>query len=444
MLVVLMFQDACAFSLSENAYSHLQGSNSVLLVVSDCDDVVVSLHSKLPSIRFSCSPDNSRVLNDGTAFDSLIIEWSGRHASPNVLAQLLRMHGLIRYTILITPDEQLAHADADTLSELLDIFMDRHELWFVAAEHADLCTLTKLGDTEAHIVRAIKLRQSQDNCAELQFVIYDGWSNDGLGSLIHKVTQSLQFAFLTNRILVLVHPKDWIYGSKEDCADNALSCYFHWMLTPHCYDYALEHAQTEVDNPAFYRYEISSNFNPRVSSYREAVPYSARKSPFVYSAIGRPKRHVRLYVREQQRRLQLPATFAGVHVRHGDKAREQPLISIEMYVETLKSLGVNGDVWLATDDPTLVSYSTSGLRFIANTDALMELSNRNLTLSQEYYAAPNKTLFFLNTWLDISMLVQSTPFVGMRFSGMSEIVDQLKSFIEQKPDVLFLSSRNRR
>lgn len=101
-------------------------------------------------------------------------------------------------------------------------------------------------------------------------------------------------------------------------------------------------------------------------------------------------------------------------------------------------------VYLATDDAQ-VAYkevlTVVGHIFKYNKHAIESLGSLNITASASYFqraeAAGGHLAFFLDTYADIDILIRCHTFIGMRNSGMSQIVATMKSF-QDSGDIMLL------
>lgn len=155
---------------------------------------------------------------------------------------------------------------------------------------------------------------------------------------------------------------------------------------------------------------------------------------------GRPRHAVRAYTRALRQSVGLTEPYSGMHVRHGDKWTESKLISFSAYVAMLRDAAPIGrDVWLATDNATVAivdSKTVPQYAFKYNVEAISGTSNSsasaagrpNITSGEYKHAYASPTIFFMQTYADISILSRSSIFIGMRSSGMSQLSAQLKSF----------------
>ena len=108
----------------------------------------------------------------------------------------------------------------------------------------------------------------------------------------------------------------------------------------------------------------------------------------------------------------LPKKYASIHIRRGDKAKEVDNLSVERYMEKLQHLTTIKDVFVATDDFTVIELLTK----IYTTHSFYHLTNGEASgydqMQFENLNAESKKDELLTLFATIEILSVSEVFVG--------------------------------
>ena len=99
----------------------------------------------------------------------------------------------------------------------------------------------------------------------------------------------------------------------------------------------------------------------------------------VASFLMRPARRTRRFINREVRRMQLSSPCIAVHVRHGDKSSESPLIPTEDYlphIERFASLHGTRDVFVSSDDPEAIALLSAHAEYRWHYTQEARLNNR--------------------------------------------------------------------
>jgi len=108
----------------------------------------------------------------------------------------------------------------------------------------------------------------------------------------------------------------------------------------------------------------------------------------------------------------LPEKYVAIHIRRGDKVKETASIDVKYYIEKLKTLTSVKDVFVATDDFSVIEYLTinhSDMNFYHLTDKKADGYNQT---QFENLNARVKRNQLLKLFATIEILVMSKVFVG--------------------------------
>jgi hypothetical protein len=130
----------------------------------------------------------------------------------------------------------------------------------------------------------------------------------------------------------------------------------------------------------------------------------------------------------------LPPTvqYIGLHVRHGDKVNEYPLVSFDKYMEQVEVISSSyqiRDIYLATDDDTIVKEQLvrwPHLHFVTQD------MHRSGPLDSGWWGEGQASALdlFLSTMVDLVKLTQSTIFLGTQNSGFTAVVNNLRQGVQ--------------
>eukprot|EP00276_Gloeochaete_wittrockiana_P008530 CAMPEP_0184643202 /NCGR_PEP_ID=MMETSP0308-20130426/3_1 /TAXON_ID=38269 /ORGANISM="Gloeochaete witrockiana, Strain SAG 46.84" /LENGTH=593 /DNA_ID=CAMNT_0027070959 /DNA_START=280 /DNA_END=2061 /DNA_ORIENTATION=- len=225
--------------------------------------------------------------------------------------------------------------------------------------------------------RLIYESQNPSNCSKAKFIVFRTPSNgNGIGSCVSVKALALAFAVQQGRVLIF-EEKNWIWSNCSDA--DGMSCYF--MPTTNC---SLEGRNFTVVylkrllwlNRTMENYPAVKILHPAEEPWGHSTPLPrfAQRHGLVWwraqaiKYLTRPNAYTINLTETVRKELQLPQKRISLHVRHGDKGKEMPLVPFSTYIdltlELSKRTGIK-DVFLATETEAFIKHAAKvkGLRF---------------------------------------------------------------------------------
>jgi hypothetical protein len=287
-------------------------------------------------------------------------------------------------------------------------------------------------------------------------LMYQFW-NYGLGAEIHALSLALTLAYMSNRTLVTPGGGRWVYSvGAGEFGDESL--YFEpisrnchappidaWNSTPWWRGGAFDAASGRLqwDAADSNEHESALLFTPDITPnpwlLRTALPrrYERRGLLWWRSALVaylfrlRPELQRRFDDEWALLAIGVAAAHApladcvGVHIRRGDKVREdanQP--SVESYLEAARAFGL-GHIVLASDDPSILERTD----WPADVHVLRHdsFSAGGFEQARLVHAHYNRTAAAHATLRDIALLRKCAASVGTMSSNLSRLVHELQT-----------------
>lgn len=144
--------------------------------------------------------------------------------------------------------------------------------------------------------------------------------------------------------------------------------------------------------------------------------------------LANPRRPIRQLLASRLASIEPSPRYISLHVRHGDKSQEYPLIPFETYMATVEQLAAASsikDVYLATDNSSIITHELQKyphLHFITQT---MERHGDQAGGKGGYWRTGFLTKqldLFLTSMVDLEMMGQAEVFVGSESSGFTHLV----------------------
>lgn len=326
---------------------------------------------------------------------------------------------------------------------------------------------------------AIWSHQHPSSCNGKKFLVYAAVHKDhGIGSVIHVLGVALQAALNLDRILILMPQPDveWNTGKYCEGMDTIDECYFEPLssctvldafgaleisnenlkkfsqLNPDTYSKNSERVlQTSVkplgDININLRTETPTMFHTllQTGGIKEDFYYWWRAQSTAY--IVRPSLRT---LRELGRRRKLvfdnraiqPGTVS-VHIRHGDKWKEDKLADDASFLRSMEALmkrnrrGLKRRIFLSTDDPISVKFFAGLSNWTVEYTNVSRDAYMDRTVGPEDFAAKiGWDEEFLNSLLSLQLATECDGFVGAMYSNWNRLIDELRSTVRCKYDVV--------
>jgi hypothetical protein len=288
-------------------------------------------------------------------------------------------------------------------------------------------------------------------------LMYAFWNN-GLGAEIHALSLALTLSFLSNRTLVTPSGGKWVYAAEAGAFGDE-SLYFEplskncfapaidaWNSTPWWRGGAFDAAQgalvwsndSNEHEPALL---FTTDITPNPWLLRLAVPRRFERRGLLWwrsalvAYIFRLRPELQRRFDDEWSRLSIGAATAsehkpladcvGVHIRRGDKVREDSSqASVEQYIEAARAFGL-GHIVLASDDPAILARTDlpADVHLLRH-DAFSAGGFDQAKLNFAHY---NRTAAAHATLRDIALLSKCAASVGTMSSNLSRLVHELQT-----------------
>ena len=277
----------------------------------------------------------------------------------------LRKHESSRLVLLAAPANRRAE-----LEELSDFLQDRdvrfsliHSITPLSASSAApyvwsaLYQLPLARNEQQFLIDLHRIQQLNDAPCEQQKFVVRGLEASGLGSQIHSLARMFRQAVVSNRALLVFRKPRFFYIDDAQCGNRSLDCYFHGDLfhaKHRCMDWAQqqwaadEHLlDTERKNETDQFWHVYEDYHWLQRDWEYLNQHRlGMHGPLPALLLAHPRRAIRQQMAAVMERMMptsaLPqwtagaaeqgVRFLGMHVRHGDKVEEQPLIPFEQYM----------------------------------------------------------------------------------------------------------------
>jgi hypothetical protein len=234
------------------------------------------------------------------------------------------------------------------------------------------------------------------------------------------------------------------------CPDESLNCYFHSpFYRPHrCLSYVqtllsskppLSPAKAtslkmldptaHADSDQLWLMEWPSWTGMTETFYNQLRAFDLNPlATRSFHLLANPRRSIRQLLASRLSAIGPSPRYISLHVRHGDKSQEYPLIPFETYMATVDRLAASSsikDIYLATDNSSIIIHELqkySHLHFITQT---MERHGDQAGGRGGYWrtAFLTKQLdLFLTSMVDLEMMSRAEIFVGSESSGFTHLV----------------------
>ncbi|RDD37607.1 Alpha-(1,6)-fucosyltransferase [Trichoplax sp. H2] len=229
------------------------------------------------------------------------------------------------------------------------------------------------------------------DCSTTKKVICDAWGA-GMGSTIHHWSYCLNFAYNTNRTMV-IDLKKWEYlkGVRPMSSEgvNGFEDLFQPISKCKLTDYDSKIAVTwpKFKNESIYSHNISIirlMHNVLIERQKQHIPkicHNTMPSELFYNAINfkykpiawwigllskyivRPNDKFKQFIDQSRKKLRFQSPIVGLHIRHTDKKLETRLFNIDKYIIKVKAfydrlvsqkVNFKKRIFVVTDEPQLV------------------------------------------------------------------------------------------
>ena len=314
-------------------------------------------------------------------------------------------------------------------------------------------------------------QQFPTNCTSQKFFLYasDGLGAHGIGSTLHVATWALAKAIDMGRVLVFAPTPDGPWSQGRFCAshNNMNDCYFepsssctylNVVQTLAWKDIPDFDQNAQQDHLRLIKYEIEqpiadSSLVPRqLTHLLQSSPVPKERMYFWFRAqaiafIVRPNARTLLQLQERKRQQAwagLPDGAISIHVRHGDKGKEMPLVPDADYVaraEELLSLYPNLQriIFLSTEDPQTVQY----FKQLQNWTVLtMDVSRpKDEVVSPVDFAKRiGADEEFLNSLVNLDLALECSAWVGTIRSNWNRLIEELRSTVRCKAHLPYVDA----
>lgn len=317
---------------------------------------------------------------------------------------------------------------------------------------------------------AIWMHQHPSSCHDKKFLVYEALGRDhGIGSVVHVLSIALQAALNMDRILLLApQPQfEWVQGHYCEGMETLDECYFEPLSSCTILD-ALGDAQelnieTYTNNSARVLRSavmpMGSNLLPFLMNDTPLMFHSLLKSGSVSSKfyywwraqssayLIRPTLRT---VRELDRRRESvfrgqriePGTIS-VHVRHGDKWKENKLEDDSTFFRKAEALVaaqqqvLQRRVFLSTEDHQTVRFFGQQRNWTVQYTEVKREADPN-TGPEDFAAKIGWDEEFLNSLLSLQLALDCDGFVGAMTSNWNRLIDELRSTVRCRHHRVFV------
>ena len=308
--------------------------------------------------------------------------------------------------------------------------------------------------------------QHPESCDAKRFLLYesDAPASHGIGSTLHIATWALAEAIQMDRILLFSPSPNgvWTQGSFCEGFDNFHDCYFEPISSCNYHDVVRAVATTdivEVDQSSDQRHVKLVTLSKSAALGEDAdrkfvVPTSLLKfvqdsnirNDSLYfwwraqglACIVRPTARTLAGIKtaqEQQSWTSMPDGAISVHVRHGNKGTEMPLLPDETYLALAEDLvrespGLNRVIYLSSEDPQSVAFFTALDTWTVLT--VNATRPEGAVDASEYARSVGADQEVLKTLVDLDFALQCFGWVGTIESNWGRMIEELRSTIRCK------------
>lgn len=141
-----------------------------------------------------------------------------------------------------------------------------------------------------------------------------------------------------------------------------------------------------------------------------------------------PRRPIRQLLATRLATIEPSPRYISLHVRHGDKSQEYPLIPFETYMSTVDQLAASSsikDIYLATDNSSIITHELQKYPHLHFITQAMERHGDEAGGKGGYWRTGFLTEqldLFLTSMVDLEMLSRAEVFVGSESSGFTHLV----------------------
>ena len=286
-----------------------------------------------------------------------------------------------------------------------------------------------------------KCRTKAIPCEQQQYLVFR-LGGSGLGAQISTLAIMLRQAVATQRALLVFRSAtaNFFYMDESVCPRQAYECYFHSNLfhkRHRCLDWA--QSKWEQDETLLWD-SVTADINSQFwTEYNHTITLAFvlrqrldLSGPLPGLALAHPRRSIRQQLLAKSDQTFTggvsQARYIGIHVRHGDKAMEYPLVPFVEYMREAKRFGdllALRTVYLATDNSSIVTFDLQqypDFRFV-----VQKIDRGGAAPGGSWYNESwDRLQLFLTAFLDIQFLTASSVFIGSQNSGFTGLVQRVR------------------
>ena len=346
----------------------------------------------------------------------------------------------------------IAHsANISRLEEVQDMLMDENIRWVIERDisrplddgrHWFALRQIALPQNEQQFLTDLHHIQSNTASCEKQKYIVRSLGNSGFASQIHLIARMLRQAVMLKRAVLIYREQEFFYMTDDLCKGKGMDCYFHsplfyehrcltWAQQEWTRDPSLLDARHKT-NHSYVFWHLGNDYewlNTDAEFLR--LRHLDVHGPLPALALSQPRRFIRQLMKPVIERFPDSSShsrFIGVHIRHGDKIKEYPLIPFTEYLEVLDyfhRLFFINLIYIATDNATIISHDiirSSFFHFI-----YQEIPRFGGSPGAFWaHATSDRLQLFVSVLIDIYVLASSAVFIGTQNSGLSVLIQQIR------------------
>lgn len=195
---------------------------------------------------------------------------------------------------------------------------------------------------------------------------------------------------------------------------------------------------------------------PPFNEFLAATSYRPEKHFYWWRAVSaayivRPNKRTLGAIEERKKAIYpaitVPQGATAVHVRHGDKGMESPLVADDIYVDMLNSLYSNyseewrltRNVFLSTEDEATVEYFKGLQDWDATYTDVERFRDARSPMAHASKIGKSKEL--LNSLVSLDLALECDAFIMTLSSNWCRLIDELRATVRCKADRPFLDAQ---
>ena len=312
--------------------------------------------------------------------------------------------------------------------------------------------------------------QHPEDCSGRSFLLYaiDGGDTHGIGSTLHYATWALAKAIELDRILLFVPTPDgpWTQGKYCEGFRSMHDCYFEPESTclladvmgntslsavPRLDESVLQHDQRLLQCDILHHVSDAPLVPVALRDLLQDSPVPEDRITFWFRAqavafIVRPNTRTleQIKIRKQRQSwTRVPSGTISVHVRHGDKGSEMPLVPDAEYLLKAEELLMQDSrlqrtIFLSTEDPGSVQHFKQLLNWTILTLHVPRPADKSSPLAFARQIGPDEEM--LNSLVNLDLALDCSAWVGTIRSNWNRLIEELRSTVRCKADLVYIDA----